>query len=261
MAQRSDDDNNVCKRKRLTGSSKWTMNAISRQIAESQANLDIENMVMLQQDQSSEKMCGSPKDLEVSPIYMESDFSQEPKNMKASFFFNDEMELQVQVLSTPTELIGFSPDVESILMESEFPEAEFDEEFNIIYEDDYEDPDEEDLELCEKAGNEFDRIQIVRLLSAAFYLKHGLSKSGLNDFLDILNVSSGHNQDDELRSPYMFMKRYGLLKGDLKRIYPCSTCSKTLKNGESGYPTEIQPCGHNYCKETSDKFYTLLLPV
>lgn len=70
MAQRSDDDNNVCKRKRLTGSSKWTMNAISRQIAERQANLDIENMVMLQQDQSSEKICGSPMDLEVSPIYM-----------------------------------------------------------------------------------------------------------------------------------------------------------------------------------------------
>lgn len=71
MAQRNDDDNNVCKRKRLTGSSKWTMNAISRQIAERQANLDIENMVMLQ-DQSSEKICGSisPIDLEVSPIYV-----------------------------------------------------------------------------------------------------------------------------------------------------------------------------------------------
>lgn len=50
--------------------------------------------------------------------------------------------------STPTQLIGFSADVESILMESEFPEAEFDEEFNIIFEDDNEDPDEEDLELC-----------------------------------------------------------------------------------------------------------------
>ncbi|EFX65878.1 hypothetical protein DAPPUDRAFT_332746 [Daphnia pulex] len=145
MAQRSDDDNNVCKRKRLTGSSKRTMNAISRQIAERQANLDIENMVMLQHDQSSEKIFGSPMDLEVSPIYMESDFSQEPKNMKASFFFNDEMEqvmqdiAENQVLSTPTELIGFSPNVESILMESEFPEAEFDDEFNIIDEDDNED--------------------------------------------------------------------------------------------------------------------------
>lgn len=38
-------------------------------------------------------------------------------------------------------------------MESEFPEAMFDEEmdineFNIIYDDENEDPDEEDLELC-----------------------------------------------------------------------------------------------------------------
>ncbi len=89
----------------------------------------------------------------------------------ASLFFNDEVELQDtgswkllllcvsylyffynkdiaenEVLSTPTstptQLIGFSADVESILMESEFPEAEFDEEFNIIFEDDNEDSDE-----------------------------------------------------------------------------------------------------------------------
>lgn len=57
------------------------------------------------------------------------------------------------------------------------------------------------------------------------------------------------------------MKRYGLLKAGLKRIYPFTACSKTLKNDSSGYPTEIQPCGHNYLQETSDKCYTLLLPV
>lgn len=69
MAQRSDDDKNVCKRRRLTGSSKWTMNAISFQMAERQANLDIENMVM-SQDQSSGNIPGniSSMDLEVSPI-------------------------------------------------------------------------------------------------------------------------------------------------------------------------------------------------
>lgn len=88
MAQRSDDDNNVCKRKRLTGSSKWTMNAISRQIAERQANLDIENMVMLQQDQSSEKICGSisPMDLEVSPIYVVSKYKL-PKRLMYVILF------------------------------------------------------------------------------------------------------------------------------------------------------------------------------
>lgn len=55
------------------------------------------------------------------------------------------------------------------------------------------------------------------------------SKSGNGDFIDILNDSSALNQEDELRSPNMFMKRYGLLKSYLKRIYPCSTFSKTLK--------------------------------
>ena len=65
----------------------------------------------------------------------------------------------------------------------------------------------------------------------------------------------------KLRSPYMFMKKYGLLKEKLKRIYPCTTCSKTLINGEDGYPTEKQPCGHAYSKDASDKCYTLLLPI
>lgn len=36
---------------------------------------------------------------------------------------------------------------------------------------------------------------------------------------------------------------------------------KDTENNESGYQTEMQPVGHNYCKETSDKCYTLLLPV
>lgn len=111
------------------------------------------------------------------------------------------------------------------------------------------------------AGNDFDRIQVTRLLSAAFYLKHGLSKSSLSDLLDILNITSRLYEDEELRSPYMFMKKYGLLKTELKRVYPCTTCSAQLINGENGFPTEIQPCGHRYLEEASDKCYTLLLPI
>ena len=67
--------------------------------------------------------------------------------------------------------------------------------------------------------------------------------------------------DQELRSPYMFMKKYGLLKEGLKRVFPCATCSAPLVNGESGYPNESQPCGHSYYEETSDKCYTLVLPI
>lgn len=43
--------------------------------------------------------------------------------------------------------------------------------------------------------------------------------------------------------------------------YPCTTCSLTLVNDEDGYPIQVQPCGHNYCQETSGKCYTLLLPI
>ncbi|KZR97305.1 Uncharacterized protein APZ42_007903, partial [Daphnia magna] len=125
--------------------------------------------------------------------------------------------------------------MESFMMESEeCPEAVFDIEtdlnelFDIFSDDDEEHLDDDDLSVT--AGKDFDRIQVTRLLSAAFYLKHGLSKSGLGDFLDILNVSSELYQDEELRSPYMFMNKYGILNADLKRIYPCSTCSKTLEN-------------------------------
>ena len=99
------------------------------------------------------------------------------------------------------------------------------------------------------------------MLAATFYLKHGLSQSALGDFLEILNISSELYDNEELKSPHMFMKRYGLLKGALKRIYPCTTCSVPLKNDESGHPTKEQTCGHNYSKELSDNCYTLLLPI
>ena len=69
------------------------------------------------------------------------------------------------------------------------------------------------------AGDNFNRIQVTNLLTAAFYLKHGLSQTGLSDFLEILNITSELYDDRELRSPYMFMKKYGLLKGGLKRIF------------------------------------------
>lgn len=57
------------------------------------------------------------------------------------------------------------------------------------------------------------------------------------------------------------MKKYGFLKGWLKRIFPCTTCSVPLLNDDTGFTLEIQPCGHKYSKETSDNCYTLLLPI
>lgn len=105
------------------------------------------------------------------------------------------------------------------------------------------------------------RRKVNRLLSAAFYLKNNLSQVGMGEFLDILNVSSGFDEDRELRTPFLFFFKYGILKNELTRIFPCTVCSKKLTNGANGFPTENQPCGHKYFEETSDKCYTILLPI
>lgn len=47
MAEK-EKDGNFSKRRRITGSSKWTLDKISRQITESQATLDVDKMIMMQ---------------------------------------------------------------------------------------------------------------------------------------------------------------------------------------------------------------------
>lgn len=47
MAEK-EEDGNFSKRRRITGSSKWTLDKISRQITESQATLDVDKMIMMQ---------------------------------------------------------------------------------------------------------------------------------------------------------------------------------------------------------------------
>lgn len=64
----------------------------------------------------------------------------------------------------------------------------------------------------------------------------------------------------EMRSPYLFLKRYDHLLQNIKRITICSKCPALLKNGENGKPTEQQECGHEY-NRYSGCCYTLLLPV
>jgi hypothetical protein len=58
-------------------------------------------------------------------------------------------------------------------------------------------------------GDNFNRIQVTRLLTAVFYLKHGLSQTGFPDFLEILNITSELYDDLVLRSPYTFLKNMG----------------------------------------------------
>jgi hypothetical protein len=60
MSQQSepDEENVISKRRRLTGSSKWTVNSISRQMAERQAGLDVDDM-LIQQAETNPDLCHS----------------------------------------------------------------------------------------------------------------------------------------------------------------------------------------------------------
>lgn len=74
MAQQSDSEEEtlMCKRRRITGSSKWTVNSISRQMAERQAMIDVDDMLI----QQGELIAGcdrpgsseQPEDAENPPI-------------------------------------------------------------------------------------------------------------------------------------------------------------------------------------------------
>ena len=67
--------------------------------------------------------------------------------------------------------------------------------------------------------------------------------------------------DSQMKSPYLFLKKYKLLNEGLVRIFPSTVCGKRLVNGADGYPSKKQPCNHDYCAETSDKCYTILVPL
>lgn len=99
-------------------------------------------------------------------------------------------------------------------------------------------------------------------MTAAFYLKHGLSQAALDDYLSILKIGIPELEDDSLmKSPYLFLKKYKLLSEGIVRIFPCTKCEKRLVNDSDGFPKKKQPCHHDYFEETSDKCYTLLLPL
>lgn len=70
MAEK-EEDGNFSKKRRLTGSSKWTLDKISRQITESQATLDVDKMIMMQRVESSENVPTSTyHSSEAPPIFL-----------------------------------------------------------------------------------------------------------------------------------------------------------------------------------------------
>ncbi len=104
-----------------------------------------------------------------------------------------------------------------------------------------------------------DKKKSLRLLSTAYYLRHGLSKAALKDFLTLMNIA-GENLPKEMRSPFTLLNPYTHLKSDIRRIYVCRKCKNLLVNGQDGYPIKLQPCGHPYAR-VKKHCYTLLLNI
>ncbi len=107
---------------------------------------------------------------------------------------------------------------------------------------------------------QINKANSLRLLSLAYYLKHGLSKAALKDFLAVINITSDGVPSKEMRSPFTLFQPYEHLKRDIKRIYVCRRCPKLLVNGQDGFPLKQQPCGHPYSR-SEQHCYTLLLDV
>lgn len=110
---------------------------------------------------------------------------------------------------------------------------------------------------------EINRQKSLRLLSIAYYIRHGLSKVALGDFLSIMEVSSKNAPvPKEMKSAYTLLKPYEHLKKGVRKIFVCQNvkCSKILVNGSNGIPTKFQACGHKYDPKEKCCF-TLLLPI
>lgn len=93
----------------------------------------------------------------------------------------------------------------------------------------------------------------------AYYIKHGLSKVALRDFLSAMNIAAD-DMPKEMRSPFTLLKQYDHLKRDIERVFVCRSCPRILENGPDGFPKKQQPCGHPFSRKEKH-VYTLLLDV
>ena len=97
------------------------------------------------------------------------------------------------------------------------------------------------------------------LLSAAFYMKHKISKTILSHHLQILNLTL-KSSIKELNSPYTLLNKYQHLKSDIKKSYICANLKySVILIEKDGCPLEKQPCGHSYSKHHSCCILTVSL--
>lgn len=100
------------------------------------------------------------------------------------------------------------------------------------------------------------------LLSVAFYLRDGLTKTALDHHLSILNIATDA-KFKHLRSPYLLLSKYRHLKAEITKTLVCKhqKCPKILTLNSEGIPFEKQPCGHRCDAHLSGSCYVLRLPI
>ena len=103
------------------------------------------------------------------------------------------------------------------------------------------------------------KSRVAELIIGGMYLKHGLSKSALDDQLKLQRILNPNLLGETFRSPYMFLKKYDAMKVGVKKKFLCHTCLHELSyNTKNGNPIKDQPCGHKFVKENAS--YALFLP-
>jgi hypothetical protein len=108
---------------------------------------------------------------------------------------------------------------------------------------------------------EVDPSVYLPLLSVAFYLSEGMSKSALSNHLAILHIGTKQTHP-ALRSPYMLLSKYNHLKSDIGKIYVCrmKNCPEVLVT-EGDKPALKQPCRHHYPRKPLKECFVIKMTV
>ena len=101
------------------------------------------------------------------------------------------------------------------------------------------------------------KSRVAELIIGGMYLKHGLSKSALDDQLKLQRILNPNLLGETFRSPYMFLKKYDAMKVGEEFPLP-HLLTRIIVQYKNGNPIKDQPCGHKFVKENAS--YALFLP-
>ena len=90
---------------------------------------------------------------------------------------------------------------------------------------------------------EMTRKRSLRLLSPAYYLRHGLSKAALKFFLSFDEHCFWKKNEtfQKMKSPFTLLNSYKHLKSDIRKIYVCRKCKNILHYLQFRWPNWPEP--------------------